>query len=346
MQNFRIGDSFRSKKRDLSVFELTRNPPLFFDYCPQGFIIVLLYDYPVTNRHTLFEMNNLPWTPRPVTIALAQFAMSVEPDENLSRALALIKEAAARKAQIVALPELFRSPYFCVHERTTRDYAEPIDGTVAKALSAAAKEHKIAIVGGSIYERSSDGSLFNTSIIVGQDGTVVGTYRKVHIPHDPAFYEQNYFKPGDQGFKVFDLGFAKVGVLICYDQWFPEAARSLALAGAEIVFYPTAIARVAEMNPIEGNWQDAWETVQRGHAIANNMVVCPVNRVGVEGSSQFWGGSFICNAFGHVLARGAEVPGLVVAEVDLAHSEFTRQGWRFFANRRPNQYSMLTQEGR
>jgi agmatine deiminase len=148
----------------------------------------------------------------------------------------------------------------------------------------------------------------------------------------------------DQTFKVFDLGFAKVGVLICYDQWFPEAARSTVLAGAEILLYPTAIARVSEMSPIEGNWQNAWETVQRGHAIANNVVVCAVNRVGTEGSSQFWGGSFISNAFGHILARGAETPGLVMAEVDLGHSVYTREGWRFFANRRPNQYGAVTQE--
>lgn len=288
-------------------------------------------------------MNKLPWTPRPVTVALAQFAMSAEPDENLTQALHLIRQAAERKATIVCLPELFRSPYFCVHEHTNRNYAEPIQGEVVKALSAVAKEHRIAIVGGSIYERSSEGKLFNTSIVINQQGIVEGTYRKIHIPHDPAFYEQNYFQPGDQGFKVFDLGFAKVGVLICYDQWFPEAARSLALAGAEIIFYPTAIARVAEVNPIEGNWQEAWETVQRGHAIANSVVICAVNRVGVEGSSQFWGGSFISDAFGQVLARGSEASGLVIADVDIGHSEFTRKTWRFFDNRRPNQYVAVTQ---
>jgi predicted amidohydrolase len=287
-------------------------------------------------------MNILPWSPRPVTIALAQFAMTPSPDENLACALGYIQNAARSKADVVCLPELFRSPYFCVHEKSARDYSEPAEGQVQDALSSAAKAHNIAIVGGSIYEKTSSGKLYNTSLVFNKTGEFLGTYRKVHIPHDPSFYEQHYFEPGDQGFKVFDLGFAKVGVLICYDQWFPEAARATVLAGAEILFYPTAIARVSEISPIEGNWQSAWETVQRGHAIANNVVVCAVNRVGTEGSSQFWGGSFISNAFGHILARGAESPGLVVAEVDLGHSVYTREGWRFFANRRPHQYGLIT----
>jgi predicted amidohydrolase len=291
-------------------------------------------------------MNILPWSPRPVTVALAQFAMTAEPEANLATALSFIEAAAARKADVVCLPELFRSPYFCVHEKSPRDYAEPVEGAVQTALSSAAKRAGIAIIGGSIYERAPNGKLFNTSLVFDKRGECLGTYRKVHIPHDPAFYEQNYFEPGDLGFKVFDLGVARVGVLICYDQWFPEAARTLALQGAQIIFYPTAIARVAGTSPTEGNWQDAWETVQRGHAIANNVVVCAVNRVGIEGNSQFWGGSFISNAFGHILARGAESPGLVIAEVDLGHSDFTREGWGFFANRRPDQYGAIAKNSR
>jgi predicted amidohydrolase len=289
-------------------------------------------------------MNTIPWSPRPVSIALFQFAMSPEPEVNLSRALEGIQRAADRGADIVCLPELFRSPYFCVHEKSPRDYSEPLEGPVLDALCAAAKKHRIAIVGGSIYERALDGRLFNTAPVITKDGALAGTYRKVHIPHDPAFYEQNYFLPGDVGFKVFDLGFAKVGVLICYDQWFPEAARATALAGAEIIFYPTAIARVRDLSPVEGNWQDAWETVQRGHAIANNVVVCAVNRVGSEGKSDFWGGSFIANGFGQVLARGSETTALVHAEVDLGHSAYSRESWRFFHNRRPDQYTALTKE--
>ena len=289
-------------------------------------------------------MNIAPWPPRPVTVALAQFSMVADPDDNLSQALHYIEKAAERKADIVCLPELFRSPYFCVVEKSARDYAEPIIGQVQDTLGAAAKKYRIAIIGGSIYECSPANELFNTSLIFDCKGSLCGTYRKVHIPHDPGFYEQHYFKPGDGGFKVFDLGVAKVGVLICYDQWFPEAARSLALAGAEIIFYPTAIGRVDGLSPIEGDWQNAWETVQRGHAIANNVVVCAVNRVGTEGTSHFWGGSFISNAFGQIVARGAETPGLVIAEVDLAHSEHTRAGWGFFSNRRPDQYGAITQK--
>ena len=289
-------------------------------------------------------MTQLPWTPRPVSIALAQFAMSADPDDNLERAVALIRDAASRRADIVALPELFRSPYFCVEERCQRDYSEDPSGTVAKVLCAEAKRLNVAIVAGSIYERSAEGRKFNTAFVVNRGGELLGTYRKVHIPHDPAFFEKNYFEPGDQGFKVFDLGFAKVGVLICYDQWFPEAARSLALAGADIIFYPTAIARVAQLPAVEGDWQHAWQSVQVGHAVANNVVVCAINRVGTEGSSSFWGGSFICNAFGQILARGTETAGLVHAEVDLAHSRYTREGWRFFGSRRPDQYNAVVSE--
>jgi agmatine deiminase len=267
--------------------------------------------------------------------------MSSEPEENLSIAVDYIKRAAKQGADIVSLPELFRSPYFCIHERPQRDYSEPLDGPLLAALTETAKREHIAIVGGSFYERTPSGELFNTAIVINKGGDLVGTYRKVHIPHDPAFFEQNYFKGGDLGFKVFDLGFAKVGVLICFDQWFPEAARCLALAGAEIIFYPTAIARLRSGTPLEGSWQDAWETVQRGHAIANNVVVCATNRVGSEDGSDFWGGSFIANGFGAILARGSETPALVRAEVDLEHSLFVRNGWRFFHNRRPDQYALL-----
>lgn len=291
-------------------------------------------------------MNTIPWSPRPVSIALYQFSMTPDPQENLDRALLGIRQAAEQKSDIVCLPELFRSPYFCVHQKTARDYSEPVNGPTLEALTSTAKECGIAIVGGSIYERTPENRLFNTTMVINKSGELCGTYRKVHIPHDPAFYEQNYFEPGDLGFKVFDLGFARVGVLICYDQWFPEAARSLALAGAEIIFYPTAIARVRDISPIEGSWQDAWETVQRGHAVANNVVVCAVNRVGSEGSSDFWGGSFIANGFGQVLARGAETSCVIRAEVDLGHSKYTRDSWRFFDNRRPSQYSRLTVEER
>jgi predicted amidohydrolase len=286
-------------------------------------------------------MNHTPWIPRLVTVALAQFAMSTEPDENLERAVGMIRKAAERKAAIVCLPELFRSPYFCVEERCTRDYSEELPGTVAAVLGQEARRLGISIVGGSVYEKTAQGRLFNTSLVINSSGALLGTYRKVHIPHDPAFFEKNYFEPGDQGFKVFDLGIAKIGVLICYDQWFPEAARSLALLGAEIIFYPTAIGRVTGLAAPEGNWQQAWETVQCGHAVANNVVVCAVNRVGTEGATTFWGGSFICNGFGQLMARGTESESLVIADVDLEHSRYAREGWRFFESRRPDQYTAI-----
>lgn len=291
------------------------------------------------------QQNPLPWSPRPVKVALAQFAMSESPEHNLDTALHYIREASAQGAHIVCLPELFRSPYFCVEERCTTDYSEELPGTVGNALCSEAAKLKIAIIAGSIYERADSGELFNTSIIIDPHGEIIGTYRKVHIPHDPGFYEKNYFKPGDQGFKVFDLGFAKVGVLICYDQWFPEAARSLALAGAEIIFYPTAISQVDTIEQSEGNWQHAWETVQRGHAVANNVVVCAVNRVGREGASTFWGGSFICDGFGSILAKADDRPRLLIADVDLGHSEYTRTTWRFMDSRRPEQYRSIGQQG-
>ena len=291
-------------------------------------------------------MNQLPWTPRPITIALTQFAMSADPDENLERAVAHIRQAAARKAHIVALPELFRSPYFCVEESCSRDYSEELPGAVVKVLCAEAQSLGIAIVAGSVYERAKGGKKFNTACVINSSGELLGTYRKVHIPHDPAFFEMNYFEPGDLGFKVFDLGVAKVGVLICYDQWFPEAARVLALAGAEIIFYPTAIGRVAELPAPEGDWQHAWQSVQVGHAVANNVVVCAINRVGTEGTSTFWGGSFICNGFGQIVALGTEAAGLVIADVDLEHSRYTRDGWRFFNSRRPDEYAAIVREER
>jgi predicted amidohydrolase len=287
------------------------------------------------------EKSDSLWTPRLVTIALAQFAMTANPEQNLSTALAYIQQAADHQADIVCLPELFHTLYFCRDEHATRDFSEALPGEVGSALSAEAKRLGVAVVGGSVCEAADAGHRYNTSLVIDKTGEILGSYRKTHIPHDPAFFEMNYFEPGNSGFKVFDVGFAKIGVLICFDQWFPEAARSLALAGAEIIFYPTAIARVEEVPQDEGNWQHAWESVQVGHAVANNLVVCPVNRVGRESSSTFWGGSFICNAFGKILAKGSDQPELVVAQVDLAHSQFVREGWRFFESRRPDQYKAI-----
>lgn len=287
---------------------------------------------------------NPPWTPRIVRLALAQFAMSTEPAENLKKAEKYILQAGKSAAQIVCLPELFRSPYFCKEPQSNRDYAESLPGEIVPALSAIAAEAQIALVAGSVYERTSSGELFNTALVFNQKGELLGDYRKVHIPHDPAFFEMNYFKSGNQGFKVFDLGFAKISVLICFDQWFPEAARCCALQGAEILFYPTAIGTSTDIPQYEGDWQQAWETVQRGHAVANSVVVAAVNRVGTEGKSQFWGGSFVSNGFGKILVRGDNAEGLLLSEVDLGHSSFSRESWRFMHSRQPQNYGRITQK--
>lgn len=278
---------------------------------------------------------------KPVKIGLVQMAMSHDPEENLSKAVAMTRDAAAKGAQVICLPELFRTPYFPVVEHADDAFVEPIPGRTTEVFSALAKELKIVLVAGSVYELAGK-EKFNTAVVYSTDGSVLGTYRKMHIPHDPSFFEQNYFAAGDQGFKVFDTPFCKVAVLICYDQWFPEAARLVSLQGAQVIFYPTAIGTVEGIEQEEGNWQEAWENVQRGHAIANNVIVSAVNRVGKEGKSTFWGGSFVCNAFGKTLVRGSDKEEVLIAEVDLSHNEHVREGWRFFYNRRPETYTQLT----
>jgi predicted amidohydrolase len=281
----------------------------------------------------------------PVTIGLVQMSMEESVDRNLSKAIRLVDQAASMGAQVVCLPELFRSPYFCNFETSSVDYSEELPGIVGAELGKCAKRNSITLVGGSVYEKALTDK-FNTALVFGPSGSLLGQYRKTHIPHDPGFYEQYYFKAGDENYKIFETEVVgrrlKIGVLICYDQWFPEAARTLALMGADIIFYPTAIATVDGTEQIEGNWSDAWRTVQRGHAVANNVIVAAVNRVGREDASVFWGGSFICNAFGRVLAEGTNREEIVIATADLAHSRHVRESWRFFYERRPETYGLLT----
>ncbi len=265
-------------------------------------------------------------------------------EQNLTTAITKITEAAKKGANIVVLPELFTSPYFPQEEKFDAErYAESIPGKTTGLLSKAAKENKVVIVAGSFYEK--DGKKFyNTTTVFDDSGKLLGKYRKMHIPHDPGFYEQNYFSAGDLGFQVFETRYGKLGTLICYDQWFPEAARSNALMGADIIFYPTAIANVDSLIQVEGNWQDAWEAAQRGHAITNATVVATVNRVGREGASVFWGGSFIYSQFGTLLAHGGDKEEIVMAEVDLSLGEKVKEGWRFFKERRPETYGLLTKK--
>ncbi len=277
---------------------------------------------------------------REVTLGLVQMSMSPNKDENLSKTIKLISDAAKKGAQIVCLPELFTTPYFPQQEKAEINFSEKIPGKTSKLLSKAAKDNKIVLVAGSIYEKHR-GKFYNTSIVFDENGNLLGTYRKIHIPHDPSFYEQNYFQSGND-YKVFRTAYGNIGVLICYDQWYPEAARACALNGAEILFYPTAIGTVKGNNQQEGQWQDGWETVQRGHAIANCIVVAATNRVGIEGNMTFWGNSFISNAFGKILAKGGQGEEIVIVKVDLDHNKQVREGWRFFYNRHPKTYRSLT----
>ncbi len=273
--------------------------------------------------------------------------MSSDPRANLSKAVSMIGEAAGRGAQVVCLPELFATPYFPQYDVSAavrREDAphDTVPGEVDRALSAAAREHGIVLVGGSIYERAGD-RFFNTSLLYGQDGALLGKYRKTHIPHDEDFFEQSYFEPGDTGFRAFDTGRGRIAPLICYDQWFPEAARVTALMGAEVIMYPTAIGTADGIEQWEGDWQQAWENVMRGHAIANSVVVAAVNRAGREDRMDFWGGSFVIDAFGKTLARAGRGEEVVLATVDLEHGRNVREGWRFFHNRRPECYRRIVE---
>lgn len=304
-------------------------------------------------------MNNLsnptkmnPEISSEIVLGLVQMSMGESMEQNLSKAVLAIHKAASRGAQIICLPELFRSPYFCVTEKCSNDYSEKLEGLTKETLSKLASDLKVVIVAGSIYERVGSGSdpqnFFNTSMIFNSDGSLVGAYRKTHIPHDPAFFEQNYFKGAESNYQVFPVNVSgeivNIGVLICFDQWFPEAARSLALLGADIIFYPTAIGTIEGVEEAEGSWHDAWRTVQRGHAISNATIVAAINRVGKEGKSVFWGGSFVSDAFGRVLAEGTNREEVIIAPVSISHSTHVKEGWRFFKERRPDSYSLLCED--
>lgn len=276
-------------------------------------------------------------------IALIQFAMSNDPKKNLEKAVSMIKDAAKKGAKIICLPEVFTSPYFPQEEKFDASlYLEKIPGPSYEALSKAAKENHVVLIGGSIFEK--DKKNYNTSMVFDETGNFLGKYRKMHIPHDPNFYEQNYFEKGDFGYQIFSTKFGKIAVLICYDQWFPEAARIVSLMGAELIFYPTAIGTLDGVEQSEGNWQQAWEGVQRGHAIANGVVVAAVNRIGKEGKTKFWGGSFIYDQFGTLLAKGKDKEEIVFAEINLENGKNVKEGWRFFYNRRPESYGKIIEK--
>jgi N-carbamoylputrescine amidase len=287
-------------------------------------------------------------TSEPLRIALLQMSCEAEPRRNLDKALARIDEAAARGAKVICLQELFRSRYFCQSEEAAKfDLAEPIPGPSTEALGAAAAARKVVIVG-SLFERRTEGIYHNTAVVMDADGRLAGLYRKMHIPDDPHYYEKFYFTPGDLDFTAHRTAHAMVGALVCWDQWFPEAARLVALAGAQIVFYPTAIGwGRGEVEPVRRRQLQAWETVQRGHAIANGMFVAVANRVGAEDSLEFWGNSFVVDPFGEVIARaGASAEEILIADCNLALIEETRRNWPFLRDRRIDAYGDLVRRFR
>ena len=277
-------------------------------------------------------------------IGVIQIACSANPDENLERAVSKVEAAANNGAQIICLPELFRSQYFCQKEDPALfDLAESVPGPSTAAFSKIAKAHRVTILV-SVFERRTAGIYHNTLAVLDEWGEIAGFYRKMHIPDDPAYYEKFYFTPGDLGFQSNSTPYAELGVLVCWDQWFPEAARLTALKGAQILFYPTAIGwlegEVEETNQAQ---YTAWETIQRGHAVANGVFLAAVNRVGREEKLTFWGQSFVCDPFGRVLARAsAEEEEVLVVECNLREIEETRRNWPFLKDRRIDAYGDLS----
>lgn len=277
--------------------------------------------------------------PSTVEIGLVQMSMSDDSSENLDKAERMITRASEKGAQIVCLPELFNSLYFPQEEKS-KPIAETIPGPTTDRLSRAARENKVVLVGGSIYEKDGK-KRYNTSVVFDDDGRILGKYRKVHVPNDPSFYEKSYFDPGSK-YQVFGTKYGKIGVLVCFDQWYSEPARILRLMGANIIFYPTAIGWVKGIEPVEGDWHEAWEGVQRGHAITNSVALAAVNRVGKEDQMTFWGGSFLCDQFGSVLARANDSEGVTLAKCDLSLGKKIEEGWGFLRNRRPQTYSRIS----
>ncbi|MBI4522742.1 MAG: carbon-nitrogen hydrolase [Deltaproteobacteria bacterium] len=278
-----------------------------------------------------------------LTLGLIQMTAEEDPKKNLAKAVAGIGKAAGKGAKIVCLQELFRSRYFPQSENASRfDLAESIPGPTTDALGQLAREKEIVIVS-SIFEKRAAGIYHNTAVVIDADGSIRGKYRKMHIPDDPGYYEKFYFTPGDLGFPSFQTRYAKVGALICWDQWFPEAARLVALSGAEILFYPTAIGWLSTEPPKIGRGQlNAWELIQRGHAVANGVYVAAVNRVGREGRLRFWGTSFVSDPFGEIIARAGDREEILLARCDLRRIDETRRNWPFLRDRRVDAYDSLT----
>ncbi len=289
-----------------------------------------------------------PMVTRTVTVGLVQMRCTVDPAENLRKAVAGIRDAAARGAEVVCLPELFRSFYFCqTEDHRNFALAEPVPGPTTESLGRVAAELGVVIIA-PLFERRAEGLYHNTAAVLDADGRYLGKYRKMHVPDDPQYYEKFYFTPGDLGFRSWETRYGRLGVLICWDQWYPEAARLTALAGAQILFYPTAIGWLPGEKAEHGaQQQSAWETIQRSHAIANGVYVCAVNRTGYEGEPggrglEFWGGSFVADPGGRVLVKGGEGEEVLIAACDLAKVDASRTHWPFLRDRRIDAYQDLT----
>ncbi|MDP3919857.1 MAG: carbon-nitrogen hydrolase [Candidatus Omnitrophota bacterium] len=279
-----------------------------------------------------------------VKIGLIQMTSAGEAAGNLEKAVAAIDSAAAKGAQIIALQELFRSDYFCQSEDPDNfKLAETLPGPTTEVLSEIAKEKSVVIIA-PIFEKRTEGIYHNSAVVIDADGTIAGKYRKMHIPDDPNFYEKFYFTPGDLGFKAHNTKYGKIAVLICWDQWFPEAARLAALEGAQILFYPTAIGwHDSELPDVKRAQLAGWEIVQRGHAVANGVYVAVTNRVGKEGELTFWGRSFVADPFGGIIEQASEdAEQTLIVSCDLAKIGELRQGWPFLRDRRIDAYGPIT----
>jgi N-carbamoylputrescine amidase len=300
---------------------------------------------------------------RKYKVGLVQMRMGADPEANFASAVERIREAARLGANVVCLPELFGTQYFCQREELALfDLAEEIPGPSTARLAEVAREARVAIIA-SLFERRAPGLYHNTAVTLDSDGAIAGIYRKMHIPDDPLYYEKYYFTPGDLGFQAVDTAFGRVGTLVCWDQWYPEGARLTALRGAEVLFYPTAIGwHPAEKDEFGGAQYDAWQTIQRAHAIANGVYVAAVNRVGLEHGEvklergdvlgnraagpglEFWGGSFLADPFGRVIAQAShDAEEILLGEIDLRLIEETRRNWPFLRDRRIDAYAPITQ---
>ncbi len=277
-----------------------------------------------------------------VTIAAVQNSVSPDLKANLVKTAKLVERAAKKGAQIICLQELYKTTYFPQYKNARKDdFAETIPGESTKVFSVIAKKYKAVIIV-PIFEKDKNGHFHNSAVVINTDGKLMPTYRKIHIPQDPLFYEKNYFEDGDGGYKIYKTKYVTFAVLICYDQWFPEAARAVKLAGADIVFYPTAIGTIAKEKQKEGDWHNAWETIMRGHAVANSMYVVAINRIGQEDKLKFWGQSFICDAFGKIIKKAGKIKDeVLISKIDLSSNKIIEEEWGFMRNRRTDTYKKL-----